>query len=97
MNIKLVEQDLNQMNSVKSVKEEIENAEARLNAVFSRISSRTVDAAKEATKDNPLSGIPDDVASQIREKAKKDWPNDYDLQICQIQLQAKSWKKLNQP
>lgn len=40
-------------------------------------------------------GIPDEVFDSIRLKAKKEWPDDFQMQVFSIETQVKAYKQLN--
>lgn len=40
-------------------------------------------------------GVPDGLLDRIRTKAKNKYPNDYDMQLYQIEKEVNAWKKIN--
>ena len=44
---------------------------------------------------NYSGGMPDAVAAQIRNAAEAKWPNQYDMQVYEIKVQAEAWQKLH--
>jgi len=88
-------------NLLKTVADQLIEQEDRQSATATTLSNliSTLNLSKSIPRvaaTAPSRGQPPaDVAAQIRAAAQKLWPNDYEMQVYEINKQADAWRKLN--
>lgn len=75
---------------VDTLSDTVSNLIVYINA--SRSSARFVSRPAPVNNGQP----PSDVVVQIRASAQHLWPNDYEMQVYEINKQVEAWRKLNQ-
>lgn len=65
-----------------------------LDQVLSKIEEPEIQPQNESSIDGIYVGLFKNAEKEIKEKAKKDWPDDYDMQVYEINKQEEAIKKL---